>query len=1058
MKDHSSRIQRFSSLLVSLIILAGACADSSDPAPQDTKNTDDTPSTDATEEVTPDVSKEPTEEQKLILGVPQTEEWSLPGLLDDVQVVRVESDIPHIYAKNPHDLALVNGFVMARHRYFMMDLARRLALGKVTEILGSAALETDMESRGTGMTYVADQITAGLDEEMGAYADAFASGVNAYIDEVAGGTLPAPSELALAALLLGAEKPSDLMKPFTRRDVAAVGALLLFESSFGGGEIGRTKVVAQLDSLFEGAALQELRRKGTIDDLWSQIAPILPVSSAAGWGLETSDTGSAKPGAALPTKTVGALPQQMLSDLATKLEKFELRLWRDRESGFGSNAWAVAGSKTENGETLLAGDGHLSLSVPSTLYQQGLNTRVFGDGDVELVGLTVPGFPTVALGTNGKVAWSQTNLYGDVTDYYREEIQLDENGRPAKSLFKGEWKDLIATEESYQIADIPALDSVGGEQVWTRWTTFDGRWLITIEGRSANPGDELAQGESLISMTGSFVVPEDKDGDDTIEAISMDYAAFDNNGFLNVTAAFGKSKDIHEYRGWLRGLVGAGLNFVGADSQGNILYSGYQGAPCRNYLQRDPETGKWLDGADPTLILDGTTYGAFRIPTKNGLVDEAPGADDPYACVVPFEKSPQSLNPERGYVLNANNDIGNITTDNSLSDDPWFVGGPYDAGFRADTINRNLKTQSEAQIANVEGMATIQGNHDSRLGEMYSFAMLSSITQAKTLSETTGPFVEHEQRLVDIYNAHSDTLLAVHSRISAWGGRGFQAESGVETFYEQPSEDDKKDAVATMIFNAWFSRVLQGVFNDEQLPDVWEPNGTQGQLRAFKRFFIEGRGKGNPAKISSWNEATEESAFFDRLGTDEIERSDEIVLQALVDALGFLQSEPSAPDAGGFGTTDMNNWIWGLRHQVTFESLLLDFLPSDSDFGPLVTPFSITTNVLPLAESMDNDDPRKGLKWFPRHGDQYGVDAGNPGMGGTNFTYGSGPVMRMVIALKDGKVWGQNIVPGGQSALTDSEFFADQAALWLGNKTLPLRFHVSDVIEGAVGREYYKPE
>ena len=56
----------------------------------------------------------------------------------------------------------------------------------------------------------------------------------------------------------------------------------------------------------------------------------------------------------------------------------------------------------------------------------------------------------------------------------------------------------------------------------------------------------------------------------------------------------------------------------------------------------------------------------------------------------------------------------------------------------------------------------------------------------------------------------------------------------------------------------------------------------------------------------------------------------------------------------------------------------------------------------------------KGLTWFPRGGDQWGVDAANPGLGGTNFTYGSGPAMRMIYHLKDGQVSGRTILPGGQ--------------------------------------------
>ena len=67
------------------------------------------------------------------------------------------------------------------------------------------------------------------------------------------------------------------------------------------------------------------------------------------------------------------------------------------------------------------------------------------------------------------------------------------------------------------------------------------------------------------------------------------------------------------------------------------------------------------------------------------------------------------------------------------------------------------------------------------------------------------------------------------------------------------------------------------------------------------------------------------------------------------------------------------------------------------------------------------------------------------------------PVMRMVISLNDGRVEGQNIIPGGQSGVTASEHFDDQAGLWLGNQTVPLRFHVEDVVAGATGREVFSP-
>ena len=116
------------------------------------------------------------------------------------------------------------------------------------------------------------------------------------------------------------------------------------------------------------------------------------------------------------------------------------------------------------------------------------------------------------------------------------------------------------------------------------------------------------------------------------------------------------------------------------------------------------------------------------------------------------------------------------------------------------------------------------------------------------------------------------------------------------------------------------------------------------------------------------------------------------------------------------------------------------------------------TDTLPLADGLPADDPRSDLVGFPRPGDNYSVDNADPGYRPTRFEYRNGPVKRMVIALDGaGQVRGSNVIPGGQSGLTDSPYFADQAALWLGNGTLPLRFHLAEVVQGAVGRAVYTP-
>jgi hypothetical protein len=80
----------------------------------------------------------------------------------------------------------------------------------------------------------------------------------------------------------------------------------------------------------------------------------------------------------------------------------------------GSNNWAVAGVHTRSGVALIANDMHLDLGVPTVWYPARL--RVTGDPSIDVTGVTLPGTPAVAAGSNGQVAWGFTNSYGDFAD------------------------------------------------------------------------------------------------------------------------------------------------------------------------------------------------------------------------------------------------------------------------------------------------------------------------------------------------------------------------------------------------------------------------------------------------------------------------------------------------------------------------------------------------------------------------------------------------------------------------------------------------------------------
>lgn len=84
---------------------------------------------------------------------------------------------------------------------------------------------------------------------------------------------------------------------------------------------------------------------------------------------------------------------------------------REPDYMFGSNSWAVAGSRTANGAALVANDMHLGFRMPHIWYRASMTV-----GGVRIDGITLPGAPAFIIGSNGHVAWSFTNSETDTAD------------------------------------------------------------------------------------------------------------------------------------------------------------------------------------------------------------------------------------------------------------------------------------------------------------------------------------------------------------------------------------------------------------------------------------------------------------------------------------------------------------------------------------------------------------------------------------------------------------------------------------------------------------------
>jgi penicillin amidase len=1001
-----------------------------------------------------------------ILGIAQTASNALPMLTSNVEVVYTELGVPHVYAANDHDLRMVQGYLAARDRFFQMTLYRLNGRGEITTLVGQGALASDVTTRTQGIREVSDRICSMLTPDQQMQMDAYVAGVNAFIDAVIAGHETPPDEFNTFRLVLQTHSPGEAMPRMDRIGLCGVAATIIYQTGFDQNDVAASQAEAAARTRFVGDPFEALRRDGVLVDVLTRADPArrttsVECASPPCYGLEMGTMmASFDPGLHAPTSPtlVPHLPTSILARALDTLDRFGIHPVRGTD--FGSNAWAVSALGTSDGSSVFAADGHLALSVPTLIfYQLGLDTTVFGDPTMgrHQMGMGIPGIIPMGPGTNGHVMWSQTYLNADAADWYREQLTLDTNGVPVSALFQSTQHPLTTVDESYVIANAPALSSMGHTEIHARFTTFDGRHLIQVEGRTPAPGEVPGTHESILWIGGVQVIPGDTDGDGIVSGLSLDYLAYDASNVLEMIDQIGNATTVQQMSDALRRNVGYTQNFAFSDDAGSVMYDSYNATPCRTYLRPTGMTTGWANGGNPRRVIDGTQFGGFAIALDaSGLPDESMSSD-PIHCIVPRAMYPRARNPDRGFVLTSNNDIAGTTLDGDLDNDTYYLGTQYAAGYRADTIHTRLAALVASHGATVDSLASVQADHHSATGQEYLPALHAAVAHAHTLATSGGTLSADEMRLVAIYNADQAAIDEAMGRLDAWLAAGAIAYSGVDTFYDTMGSMHATDSVAAMIHVEWFRQLLHRIWSDEDVALAFDFDPRTQYLGSLRRL-IDGRGTTNPEHLASFNAATGESIFFDVRGTTPVERSDEALVGALADAIHALAMPLATDGTGGFGTTTQSSWIYGLHHQVRFESILTIFAGNVSGVSLLAGAFKIDTMRLPLAPMLPPSDPRASLTWFPRPGDFDNVDAANPSFTvGTDYTYGTGPNMRMVVRLHAGEVQGQNILPGGQSGRPGSPHFADQARLWLGNQTVPLRYTVADVVAGATGRETFHP-
>jgi penicillin amidase len=330
------------------------------------------------------------------------------GLSSAVTVVRDSQGVPHISAATMEDLLFAQGYVTAQDRLWQMDSTRRFAAGELAEILGRDMVATDRKQRTLGLRLAAENSVAWLSPRDRAYLEAYARGVNAYLESNRG-------KLPLEFRLLHYSP-----RPWGPADSFLVGAALTeFLTHDLQRVLAREKIAAKLGP--------ELAADLYPNSSWRDHPPSASSQEEIFAEPDIDENSGEKPSPPRPAPPL-VMPRRHRGPRrhAASLDPGPLPFARPEtsnaesawagESPFpGSNNWVVSGAHTVSGRPLLSNDMHLDHQIPNVWYEAHLQA-----GDFDVAGVTLPGLPFVIVGHNRRIAWGFTNLGATVEDIYVE--------------------------------------------------------------------------------------------------------------------------------------------------------------------------------------------------------------------------------------------------------------------------------------------------------------------------------------------------------------------------------------------------------------------------------------------------------------------------------------------------------------------------------------------------------------------------------------------------------------------------------------------------------------
>lgn len=460
-------------------------------------------------------------------ALPQLEgQLQLHGLSAPATVTRDHHGVPTIEAGSLDDLFFAQGYVTAQDRLWQIDVMRRFASGELSEILGEETLKVDREQRILGLRAAAKKSLKIAGPRDRAFFEAYARGVNAYIETHAG-RLPIEFRILRYA-----------PKPWLAEDSIVIANQMVKDLNYHYffDALAREKILAKLGP--------ELTADLYVNHSWHDRPPTVMREDLSQPDNNAGDSDDDDDDDDSPDNSVTQrrIPSDVLEQIAFEDSPVN-----------GSNDWVVSGTHTTTGKPLLSNDMHLGHQMPNLWYEAHLRA-----GTLDVAGVTLPGMPYVIVGHNQRIAWGFTNVGPTVTDVYIENFNAQGEYQTPNGWLQPEHRvevihvkgkpdvtvDVKITRHGPIITDL-----VPGETrpLALRWTLYDGLRIPFFDVNSAQNWEEFRHAFSQLDAPGQNVVYADVDGNIGYQATGKVPIRAAGDGSLPVSGA----DDAHEWTSYI---------------------------------------------------------------------------------------------------------------------------------------------------------------------------------------------------------------------------------------------------------------------------------------------------------------------------------------------------------------------------------------------------------------------------------------------------------------------------------------------------------------------------